>query len=87
VRAATPGWFGEFDRFVIEEAHAAARRRTAANGFEWEVDHMVPLKCPTACGLHVAANIQVIPKAANRAKANRLIYTEPLQWLDFYDGR
>lgn len=48
---------------------------------------MVPLKCRTVCGLHVAANIQVIPKAANRAKANRLIYTEPLQWLDYYDGR
>jgi hypothetical protein len=84
---AVPPWFGEWDQFVIEEAHAAARRRTAASGFAWSVDHMIPLRARTASGLHVWNNIQVIPAEVNSVKCNRLIYTEPLQWLDFYDGR
>lgn len=84
---AVPGWFSEWDRFVISEAHAAARRRTRATGFAWAVDHIIPLRGETVCGLHVWNNIQVIPSRVNSVKCNRLVYTEPLQWLDFYDGR
>lgn len=76
-----PAWFGEFDRLVIEEAYDLARRRLEATGIEWHVDHMVPLQAKKSCGLHCAANIQVIPAIMNLEKRNRMVLTEPLQWL------
>lgn len=80
-RAARPEAFGDFDRFVLEEAFAAARRRKAMTGIDWHVDHMIPL---SRGGAHAWHNIQVIPAEVNLWKRNRLIYTEPGQWLDFY---
>jgi 5-methylcytosine-specific restriction endonuclease McrA len=37
-----------------------------------EVDHIVPLKSPLVCGLHVEHNLQVIPATQNRRKHNRV---------------
>lgn len=68
---ATPAWFGEFDDFVMKEAYDLAKRREAATGIKWEVDHIVPLAGRKVCGLHVGGNIQVIPMAENRKKSNR----------------
>lgn len=67
---ATPGWFGELDELVMREAHAVARQREIATGIKWEVDHVVPLAGRKVCGLHVAANMQVIPMTDNRRKSN-----------------
>lgn len=61
----------ELDKFAIEEAYALAQQRTEETGIPWDVDHIVPLQHPEACGLHVAANIQVVPASWNRAKNNR----------------
>lgn len=79
--SATPGWFGEFDEFVMQEAAALCADRESATGFAWHVDHMIPLKAKTACGLHCAANLQVIPASMNIAKKNRMVATERDQWL------
>lgn len=80
-RSAKPDDFGDFDRFVIEEAFSASRRRRAMTGIDWHVDHMVPL---SRGGAHAWHNIQVIPAEVNLWKRNRMIYTEPGHWLDFY---
>jgi hypothetical protein len=80
-KSAVPAWYGEFDRFVISEAFDIAKARSASTGVEWEVDHMVPFAAKNACGLHCASNIQVIPAKLNSSKKNRMIFTEPLQWL------
>lgn len=79
--SATPGWFGEFDEFVMQEAAALCAERERATGFAWQVDHMIPLQAKKACGLHCAANLQVIPAALNRRKRNRMIFTNPFEWL------
>ncbi|WP_456267645.1 hypothetical protein M1D97_10285 [Kushneria sp. AK178] len=68
---ATPRRPSEFDDFVIKEAYSLAARRTEETGFSWEVDHIVPIAGEAVCGLHVAANIQVIPRFVNRRKSNR----------------
>jgi hypothetical protein len=76
-----PGWFGEFDRLVMREAADLLPLREIATGLKWEVDHMIPLQASTACGLHVGMNVQVIPKSLNRSKRNKMILTEPGEWL------
>lgn len=78
---ATPPWYGELDEFVMREAADLCRLRELATGFAWQVDHMVPLQAKVACGLHCAANIQVMPALLNIAKRNKMIFTEPFDWI------
>lgn len=65
---ATPSWVEEF---LIEEAYDLAQRRSKVFGFDWHVDHIVPLKSSLVCGLHVHNNLQVIPGKENASKNNR----------------
>jgi hypothetical protein len=77
----TPSWFSEFDEFVMSEANNLVILRREATGIEWEVDHMIPLQAKIASGLHIGSNIQVIPMALNRSKRNKMIFTEPFEWM------
>lgn len=78
---AIPAWAGEFDSFAMTEAARLCRLRLAATGFAWEVDHMIPLQASEACGLHCAANFQVIPMTLNASKQNRMVLTQPGEWI------
>ncbi|BCP56279.1 hypothetical protein K32_48960 [Kaistia sp. 32K] len=60
-----------------------ARIRREVTGIEWAVDHAIPLAARHACGLHVASNCQVIPSYLNNRKHNKLIMTEPFDWIRF----
>lgn len=68
-----PLWFGELDALVELEAADLAKRRALATGFKWEIDHDIPLMCREACGLHVGANLKVVPSSFNRSKSARLV--------------
>lgn len=65
VRIATPQWA---NFFFIEEAYHLAALRTAALGIQHHVDHIIPLRGRTVCGLHVETNLQVIPALENLRK-------------------
>jgi len=65
---ATPLWANQF---FIEEIYDLAQRRTKLLGFEWEVDHVVPLRSKLVCGLHVEYNLRVLPAVLNSSKGNR----------------
>ena len=65
----------EFDKFAVEEALSLCALREEATGFKWNLDHIVPLNHKTACGLHVAANLQVVPASWNFKKGNRNMNT------------
>lgn len=65
---ATPPWADLDQIAAIYDAAAEIQRRT---GQRMHVDHIVPLQHPRVCGLHVAANLQILPGAENESKRNK----------------
>jgi len=61
----------EFTAFVTKEAHELRKLRNNLFGFEWHVDHVLPLKGDNVCGLHIWSNLAVIPKVENLRKGNK----------------
>ena len=66
-----PKWVDADELFLIREAYDLAQKRNKLHGFEWHVDHIVPLLAKKACGLHTIYNLQVIPAKHNYAKQNK----------------
>ena len=73
---ATPPWFDDFHLFAMQEAYDLAARRKEITGFDWNVDHIIPLQGKIVSGLNVIDNIAVIPKAMNSAKRARYIESD-----------
>lgn len=67
----TPEWLTVDEHWMIEQAYDIAAKRKDEFGFDWHVDHIVPLQGKTVSGLHVPWNLQVIPALANRQKSNK----------------
>lgn len=75
-RRAQPVWQ---DSSELREFWKLSARRTLETGVQHSVDHIVPLINKRVCGLHCAANLQVIPLAENIAKSNA---TWPDMWAE-----
>jgi hypothetical protein len=67
----TPAWLTEDDCWMMEQAYDLAALRTKLSGFQWHVDHIIPLQGVVVSGLHVPTNLQVIPWLDNVKKHNR----------------
>lgn len=67
-RRAMPAWAAPG---AIKAKWIESKIRTAKTGIQHSVDHIVPLKHPLVCGLHVHWNLQVIPLTDNVRKSNK----------------
>ncbi|AZB63857.1 hypothetical protein EBL87_08950 [Cereibacter sphaeroides] len=72
IRRSRPAWFSGHDAAAISRMRRIAEVMTEATGEPWEPDHILPLGGRNVCGLHVAANIQAMPRRLNRRKSNRI---------------
>ena len=70
-----PKWLSGDDFWLIEQAYELAQLRTQIFGFQWHVDHIVPLQGELVSGLHVPHNLQVIPARDNLSKSNKFAPT------------
>ena len=64
---AIPAW-ADLEKIKLIYEESAIYR---ASGIDCEVDHIVPLRSPYVCGLHVPENLQLLDSLSNRAKGNR----------------
>lgn len=64
---ATPTWSNEQDIAMWYEVANVLSR----SGVKFVVDHIVPLRGKTVCGLHDSGNMQILPWHKNAAKSNR----------------
>jgi hypothetical protein len=67
----TPQWLTEDQLWMMQQAYELAALRTKMLGFDWHVDHIIPLQGKLVCGLHVPWNLQVIPGIDNIKKSNK----------------
>ena len=70
VELATPSWV---DRDAILDIYIKASQAKRDTGIPYTVDHIVPLKGKTVCGLHVPWNLQIMLHADNASKSNKLL--------------
>jgi hypothetical protein len=68
--AATPTWVPQ-EQFL--PVYSLAQRLSKSTGVLHHVDHIVPLKGKTVCGLHVPWNLRAIPAVDNIKKGAKLI--------------
>lgn len=69
---ATPPWLSKEDKKTIAAIYKMSTRLSSCLGIEHHVDHIVPLKGDSVCGLHVPWNLQAIPATINIRKNNKL---------------
>jgi hypothetical protein len=67
---ATPEWLTQEHLSEIKSFYTQARDCELVSGEKYHVDHIVPLRGETVCGLHVPWNLQVLPADINIAKKN-----------------
>lgn len=69
--SATPKWLNLDDISAIKECYRAASDFAYLFGENVHVDHILPIKSPSVCGLHVPWNLRVVPALVNWSKNNR----------------
>jgi len=74
-KQATPAWLTPEHKKQIRQLYVDAMTATKITGTAYVVDHIVPLRGEGVCGLHVPWNLQIMSRAENLKKSNKLLDT------------
>jgi hypothetical protein len=72
-RNATPPWLTRKQKAEIRQLYQIAITMTKTTKEQYVVDHIIPLRGESVCGLHVPWNLRVITQEENLAKSNKFI--------------
>jgi 5-methylcytosine-specific restriction endonuclease McrA len=78
-REATPKWLTPAERLQMRDLYVQARKLTELTRERYVVDHIVPLRGESVCGLHVPWNLRVITQDENLKKSNKHVDHTPDQ--------
>ena len=78
-RDATPPWLTRKQKSEIRQLYQIAITMTQTTGEQYVVDHIVPLRGESVCGLHVPWNLRVITQDENLKKSNKLVDPTPAE--------
>ena len=70
---ATPKWLSQEQQKQIESFYWLSRLQNELTDNVYHVDHIIPLKGKTVCGLNVPWNLQIIPALDNIRKGNKIV--------------
>lgn len=71
-RAATPVWLSREHKTEMRRIYQVAIELTKLSGEKHVVGHIVPIRSPLVCGLHVPWNLAVVASHHNATKSNKL---------------
>jgi len=69
MKQAQPCWV---DAKNIASVYQEAKELSKLIGEWYHVDHIIPLRHPDVCGLHVPCNLQILPAIENQRKTNKV---------------
>jgi hypothetical protein len=69
-KLAMPKWANQEK---IKEIYNTAKELNKTTGIIYHVDHIIPIRHPLVCGLHVECNLQILTAAENSQKSNFFI--------------
>jgi hypothetical protein len=69
---ATPSWLTKEQHQQIDSFYWLAKLQEELTDTKYHVDHIVPLKGKTVCGLHVPWNLQLLSAKDNLSKSNKV---------------
>lgn len=72
-RDATPKWLTRNQKTEIRRIYEIAIMMTKTTGEQYVVDHIIPLRSPEVCGLHVPWNLRVVTQEENLKKSNKIL--------------
>lgn len=70
---ATPAWLTKEQLEEMQDFYIICKMFQIYTGLNCHVDHIVPLKGKTVCGLHVPWNLQILEASENISKSNKLL--------------
>ena len=71
-REASPPWLTAVHKAEIRQLYRSAIEVSKISGEQYVVDHIIPLRSESVCGLHVPWNLRIVTRHENAVKSNAL---------------